>query len=139
LIICLYKCAMEFVSFLFHMYHICPLFYFAYYCKTVFVNFGGAVNDKFDELRGLVRFSPLLFRLTKKNQYTSTSSSVWYTHLSFCTYLILPFIPPKNVFVYCIIIEYLYSVHFSFFLYMRNSRVILFRCHHYLFIAPFSS
>jgi hypothetical protein len=52
---------------------------------------------------------------------TSTFSSVWYTHLSswflLCAHIsfFLSYRRKKNVFVYCIIIEYLYSVYLCFF------------------------
>jgi hypothetical protein len=116
----MYKlCNGKVLFFLRSLYFVCtyddPLFSFAYYCKTVLVNYFGAVNDK---LRGLVQYSWYIYRLTTKHIYLFIR--VIYTFIvlvsSLCTYLILPFISPKkNVFVYCIIIEYLYSVYLCFF------------------------
>jgi len=133
----MYKlCNGKVLFFLRSLYFVCtyddPLFSFAYYCKTVLVNYFGAVNDK---LRGLVQYSWYIYRLTTKHIYLFIR--VIYTFIvlvsSLCTYLILPFISPKKkmyLFIVllsstCTVYIYASSSVFFLFLYMRNSRVTL--------------
>jgi hypothetical protein len=78
--------------------------------------------------------------------YLSLSSSVWYIHIDhfylFVHISFFLFIPPKNVFVYCIILEYVCIVYICVLVYEEQScysfSLSLSIYRHYMFVSSYS-